>query len=148
ILPAIYNVSPKTGSVGTTVNVFGNGYAYEDWVYIQFGKTEIALPVKNVSARGSFSTSFAVDIQPSGTVTITGRSNIFGSATNQFRICGEITMVTPIAGSVGTVVSIIGNGYGAGEDVRVDFGVSATRVIGTVDTNGVFSTTFTIDTQA
>jgi len=148
ILPAIYNVSPKTGSVGTTVNVFGNGYAYEDWVYIQFGKTEIALPVKNVSARGSFSTSFAVDIQPLGTVTITGRSNIFGSATNQFRICGEITMVTPIAGSVGTVVSIIGNGYGAGEDVRVDFGVSATRVIGTVDTNGVFSTTFTIDTQA
>ncbi|MBI4777891.1 hypothetical protein HY792_03090, partial [Candidatus Desantisbacteria bacterium] len=150
ILPAIYNIEPKTGSVGTMINVFGNGYAGGDKVYISFGKTNDIKLVKSqdVSQMGSFATTFVVDIQPSGTVTIIGRSNTSGlSGTYQFRICGEITQVTPIIGSVGTPVSVTGNGYGANENIRIDFGAANTRTIATANSDGVFNTIFTVDTQ-
>ncbi|MEW6097358.1 MAG: cohesin domain-containing protein [bacterium] len=146
ILPCIILVSPWTGTVGSIVTVRGNGFGATEGVHISFGTTRtIQMTMADVS--GSFVTTFTVDTQPYGTTTIaaTGLNSGY-RVTMVFFILPKI-FVTPNIGTVGSIVTIAGNGYGANESIRVDFGITFAITMSTASVSGSFATTFTIDTQ-
>ncbi|MEK7813415.1 MAG: hypothetical protein AAB296_06605, partial [Candidatus Desantisbacteria bacterium] len=147
ILPNIFSVSPTCGSVGTLVTIKGNGYGATENILVDFGTTP---DVKQVYTDGTglFTTVFTVNLQPYGTCTIIAAGTATGvSAWKQFNISSVITGMTPTNGSVTTVVSISGNGFGSSEPIRIGFGKNATITSTTCDINGSFTTSFVIDTQ-
>ncbi|MBU1754608.1 hypothetical protein KKG56_12315, partial [bacterium] len=145
----IVSVTPQVGSVGTKVTVTGDGYGASESIRILLGNTP-TITTTTSSKCGLFSTTFTVDIQASGTVSVTayGKQDENNHVDDdQFRIRGEITLVSPTQGTVGTPITVNGNGYGSGEDVRIDFGLADGITSTTALGNGVFSVVFTIDTQ-
>ncbi|MEW6618394.1 MAG: cohesin domain-containing protein [bacterium] len=147
ILPKITMVMPTTGTVGSIVTVWGNGFGGNEDVRIDFGTTLMITSIP-ATLQGTFATTFTVDTQPYGTTTIRASGlSTGGSAFGTFRIVSSIICISPYIGSVGTRVTIWGNGYGALELVRIDFG--RTRSICTVFSNssGTFSALFTVDIQ-
>ncbi|MBI4738608.1 hypothetical protein HY772_03460, partial [Candidatus Woesearchaeota archaeon] len=149
IISHITHVLPATGSVGTLVTVRGDGYGASEAIRILLGNTPTIATTMS-SKWGSFSVSFTVNVQACGTVSVIAYGNN-NEALHQdddvFRIRGEITLVSPTQGTVGTPITINGNGYGANETVRIDFGLAEGITNATVQNNGVFSAVFTIDTQ-
>ncbi len=59
----------------------------------------------------------------------------------------KITSVLPTSGTIGTAVTIKGEGYLANEGIRIDFGTTLTICLTTADTNGSFTATFKADSQ-
>ncbi len=148
ILAQITLVSPTAGTVGTVVTVEGNGYGGNEVVRIDFGET-LSITTAESSSDGIFSTIFIVDLQPGGTTTITavgGTSSL--NATGSFTILAQITLTSPTAGTVGTVVTVEGNGYGGNEVVRIDFGETPSITITASSIEGTFSTAFIVDVQS
>ncbi|MBI4777743.1 hypothetical protein HY792_02310, partial [Candidatus Desantisbacteria bacterium] len=97
---------------------------------------------------GYFSAIFTIDNQSIGTNTITAYGTTTGtSAVSYFKVNPRLTLVTPDTGTVGTVVALSGDGYQAGELVRIDFGNSVTITTTTALGDGRILTGFTIDTQ-
>ncbi|MEK7813947.1 MAG: hypothetical protein AAB296_09310, partial [Candidatus Desantisbacteria bacterium] len=167
VTPRIILVSPSLGTVGTQIEFCGNGYCANDELKVYFGTTEVStegetdITVWTDPLRGSFTVYFTTGVRPAGTTTILARSKGYPGQrdTSTFFIIPKIIICTPTHGTVGTTISLEGNGYYATETVRIDFGTNGT--ITTVTTSGItqvtakdcwvggtFSTTFTIDTQA
>ncbi|PIP39772.1 hypothetical protein COX18_08985, partial [Candidatus Desantisbacteria bacterium CG23_combo_of_CG06-09_8_20_14_all_40_23] len=148
IQPNIWQVSPNNGTVGCSITVYGNGYGQTEPVQIDFGTTQ-AMTSTTTANNGSWTARFTVNKQSIGsnTVTATG-SNTGVVSISSFLVKPKITNITPTAGSVGTVVTILtGNGYQALELVRVDFGNTSSITQVSVEADGAFLTSFTIDTQ-
>ncbi|PIY19991.1 hypothetical protein COZ13_02430, partial [Candidatus Desantisbacteria bacterium CG_4_10_14_3_um_filter_40_18] len=143
IQPEVYMVTPTMGSVGTLVSVGGTGYAVEA-VTIDFG-THNNIKIQSTNDMGWFNTTFTIDVQAYGTTTITARG--VSSATNVFYILPEVVSVQPTSGSVGTIVTIRGTGYGATDGITVAFGGNPTIQQATASTHGSFTSTWTVDTQ-
>ncbi|MEK7812241.1 MAG: hypothetical protein AAB296_00645, partial [Candidatus Desantisbacteria bacterium] len=142
ILPDIILLTPQSGFVGDVVTVEGRGYSELGLVQIDFG-THQTITTILAGANGTFSTTFIVSTQTSGTKVITS----WGSFdTTTFVIMGQITIFTPTTGYIGQIVTIEGTGFGS-ETVRIDFGTHQTITTTLGSENGTFSTTFTIDTQ-
>ncbi|MEK7812519.1 MAG: hypothetical protein AAB296_02075, partial [Candidatus Desantisbacteria bacterium] len=73
--------------------------------------------------------------------------------TTVFLIQGKVRGLQPLSGPVGdTIVTLTGNGYGhhdtTSEEITIDFGTHYTITTTTSSTNGTFSVTFLISTQA
>ncbi|MBI4753207.1 hypothetical protein HY793_02385, partial [Candidatus Desantisbacteria bacterium] len=145
ILPQVVSVSPTAGSVGTVVIVSGTGYAATANITISFG-TNGSICTTNTGSFGSFSTTFTVDTQQYGTTTIIAGSTA-AIANNTFVILPQVVSVSPTAGTVGTVVTIAGTGYGASDTVTVAFGTNATIQTAKASTYGSLTTVFTVDVQ-
>ncbi|MEK7813414.1 MAG: hypothetical protein AAB296_06600, partial [Candidatus Desantisbacteria bacterium] len=155
ITPKITIVNPSRGVVDTVVTVEGTGFAgagNTEVIKINFGTHE-TITTTTTSLNGTFSVTFIVDTQPALTrvITATGLNSIitlsYGFATNTFFIEAEITLITPSTDVVGEVATLIGEGYGANEEVRIDFGTHKTITTTIASGNGTFSTTFIISTQ-
>ncbi|MEW6608609.1 MAG: right-handed parallel beta-helix repeat-containing protein, partial [bacterium] len=147
ILPALVQVTPAIGTVGTVVMVRGNGFGARELVAIRFGTTP-TIQTASTYAEGSFITTFSVNTQPYGTITISASGVASGvAAYNTFFIQPNIIRLTPAYGTVGSFVTISGNGFGAIEGIQIDFGTTLhiTQISST--SYGSFATTFTIDTQ-
>ncbi|MBI4753180.1 hypothetical protein HY793_02250, partial [Candidatus Desantisbacteria bacterium] len=146
IQPALYKISPTSGTVGANVTVYGNGFVASDVVFVKFGQTtEIA--TATVETQGSFTATFTINAQPLGWTTITASGTMNTTATNTFKIIPKITLVSPGNGTVGTIVRVEGNGYQASENVSIQFGTQAGIVIVSAFGDGSFTTTFTVNTQ-
>ncbi|MFH1097144.1 MAG: gliding motility-associated C-terminal domain-containing protein [Candidatus Desantisbacteria bacterium] len=144
--PIIQEVKPFQGTVGTTVLVAGAGYAASDSITILFGtNNNIQQTVAN--SEGLFSTTFTIDTQVYGTTAITA-SNGSVVAKNMFYILPQVVSMMPVTGTVGTVVTIAGTGYAASDNIIVAFGMNPTIQQTIANSSGLFSTTFTIDTQS
>ncbi|PIY20390.1 hypothetical protein COZ13_00880, partial [Candidatus Desantisbacteria bacterium CG_4_10_14_3_um_filter_40_18] len=146
IIGNITGIVPSFGSVGSRVTVTGNGFAVEEPINIYFGVGIIT--DTNTNDHGEWTAHFTVNTQPAGTTTVSvvalsSPQELLGG----FYIHGNVLSMTPIDGTVGTGVFISGNGYGAGEDIRISLGETITRGMGNASSYGVFGFTFTIDTQ-
>ncbi|MEK7274479.1 MAG: hypothetical protein AAB110_04410, partial [Candidatus Desantisbacteria bacterium] len=149
ILSSVYSVSPSEGSVGTVVNISGNGYAANDVVTVSFG-TNAGIQTTVANQHGSWTTSFTVDVQSYGTTTITAigaTTNGVSVATNVFSIRSQVVSVQPANGTVGTVVTVAGTGYAAGDGITVAFGTNSNIRQTVASQCGSFTTTFTVDVQ-
>ncbi|MEK9148714.1 MAG: hypothetical protein AAB267_01565, partial [Candidatus Desantisbacteria bacterium] len=153
ILSKIYFVSPSLGTVGTVVTIRGNGYGFNEQIEVNFGTTQTvaattASGVGDSGHGGTWTTSFTVNKQQFGTTTITGwglTSN--DSGTNIFMIKARMFGIAPASGTIGSWVTIYGDGYKAGEIIRVDFGSTQTITQGVAAPEGSFTISFTVDTQ-
>ncbi|MEK7812679.1 MAG: hypothetical protein AAB296_02875, partial [Candidatus Desantisbacteria bacterium] len=117
IMPAIFSVSPSKGTVGTLVTIKGNGFGDTKKIRIAFG-TNPSISTIYSDSSGSFTSSFTIDIQSKGITTITATGLVTGAtATNTFEITAEL-IITPMSGTVGTLVVVNGQGFGATEAIR------------------------------
>ncbi|PIX16135.1 hypothetical protein COZ71_08470, partial [Candidatus Desantisbacteria bacterium CG_4_8_14_3_um_filter_40_12] len=152
IKPEIWSVSPTRGSIGTTIVLKMTGYGQGEWVSIDFGDMQnIGYSSEVTSGSGTALATITIQAQPYGTTTIMAvGTNTLASAVNKFVIIPNITLVTPKLGSVGTMVSVTGDGYGKSETVTVQFGTGAVSLTKTTIANqlGTFSLTWTVNTQA
>ena len=64
-----------------------------------------------------------------------------------YQIQPNIISIVPNTGSVGTRVTVRGNGFGTSNGIRVAFGVNATISNTTAASNGSFTAVWTVDTQ-
>ncbi|MEK7812773.1 MAG: hypothetical protein AAB296_03350, partial [Candidatus Desantisbacteria bacterium] len=155
VVQRISKVSPAVGTVGTLVTITGDGYYKNEQIDISFGTTA-AIGAIWTNAGGDFITTFSIDTQPSqynggnpGTTAInaTGyRSKLV--STDGLVIIGNITCVTPSLGTVGTMITIKGNGFKASEMMRISFGTNIDiNYFPTADNKGSFTQSFVIDTQ-
>ncbi|PIX16596.1 hypothetical protein COZ71_07315, partial [Candidatus Desantisbacteria bacterium CG_4_8_14_3_um_filter_40_12] len=139
-------VTPTSGTVGRVVQVHGEGFTYNEKVRVDFGKTP-SVSVVYTDIDGIFNATFTINTQPCGTTTILAKDDPGVSAETTLCIHGKVTLVTPNRGTVGTRVNVSGNGYGAGEQIRLEFG-STMSIGNTLASNmGTFTIDFTIDTQ-
>ncbi|MEK7812859.1 MAG: hypothetical protein AAB296_03780, partial [Candidatus Desantisbacteria bacterium] len=159
VLPKVLGVDPTSGTVGTLMTVWGNGFGGSKnggtRVKISFGTTPSVVVVNADTSTGSFTASFNADIQPA-TTTITafrinaGNQSAEGTDTAIFIVKGRITEVTPQIGTIGTAITIKGDGWAANESIRVDFGktIAIATITSPYNTSaGTFSYTFTVDDQ-
>ncbi|PIX17025.1 hypothetical protein COZ71_05475, partial [Candidatus Desantisbacteria bacterium CG_4_8_14_3_um_filter_40_12] len=148
ILPAIINVNPSSGPVGLMVTVTGNGYPANNALRVKFGTEPTITSIVSDTTAGSFTVSFIINTQPAGTTTIEvwdSSNTIFATAT--FKIGGRLTRISPNTGSVGTIVTLEGDGFGSPDGLRVDLGTKW-GITSLSITGGTWTTTFTIDTQS
>ncbi|MEW6609557.1 MAG: hypothetical protein AB1414_19285, partial [bacterium] len=147
ILPHIILVSPAEGTVGTIIRICGNGYGANSLIRVEFGITP-TIQITSSYAGGSFSTTWTVDTQPYGTTTVVGYDDVLGiQSGNKIKILPNIIVITPGQGTVGSVVTVLGNGFGANKVIRLDFGTTAMIQTTSSYSEGSWSTTFTVDTQ-
>ncbi|MDI6782406.1 MAG: IPT/TIG domain-containing protein, partial [bacterium] len=144
ILPEVVSVSPTKGTIGTIVTINCTGYAAGDMITVVFG-TNANIQQAEASVYGTFSTTWTVDTQSIGTTTITVCG--ISMATNVFEILPNVYEVIPTSGTVGTIVTIQGTGYAAGDHITVSFGTNANIQQTVVSSSGSFSTTWTVDIQ-
>ncbi|MEK7813924.1 MAG: hypothetical protein AAB296_09195, partial [Candidatus Desantisbacteria bacterium] len=147
IRPAIYATTPTIGTVGMSVTINGNGFGANEGILVGFGTT-VTITEVSTDASGEFEAIFTIDNQSIGSNTITAQGTTTGtSAVSYFKVEPRLTLITPTSGSVGTIVSLEGDGYQANELVRIKFGNNNTITTTAALSNGRISTNFTIDTQ-
>ncbi|MEK7813810.1 MAG: hypothetical protein AAB296_08625, partial [Candidatus Desantisbacteria bacterium] len=129
---------PVSGTVGKMVTITGAGYRYGETIDVKFGTTNkisttvASLETGNYGNGATFATTFTVDMQSYGQVTIEAVGKTSGAKGNRtFWLSSNITLITPSIGTVGTWVSIFGNGYAASETIRIDLGTTKTITVGT-----------------
>ncbi|MEW6609899.1 MAG: IPT/TIG domain-containing protein, partial [bacterium] len=144
--PKITSLLPTFGTIGTIVMLKGEGYLPSEQIQIDFGTTR-SITVSTSDSYGSFTATFKVDSQGYGlkTITATGLESD-GIGTSIFQVINpKITSVLPTSGTIGTKVTIKGEGYLASESIRIDFGTILTIGLTTADAQGSFMTIFKID---
>lgn len=123
VAPAISELSPSSGPVGTTVTISGASFgSTQGSSFVSFNGTR-AVPISWND------TSIVADVPlytTSGPVTVTVASNAASSPTN-FTVTPYITGIAPAAGPVGSLVSITGFNFSPGGTVSFN-GVGATTV--------------------
>ncbi|MEK7812136.1 MAG: hypothetical protein AAB296_00115, partial [Candidatus Desantisbacteria bacterium] len=140
-------ITPSIGTVGTWVSITGNGYAASEIIRIDLGTTK-TITIATATAGGSFSTRFMVDNQPYGTTTVTAYGNISKQQINgKFKVIQRIANVSPHSGGVGSVITVTGDGYHAGQGIVLSFGSTANIATTVIGANGRFEAVFTVDMQ-
>ncbi|MEW6095659.1 MAG: prenyltransferase/squalene oxidase repeat-containing protein, partial [bacterium] len=146
MLGRITLVSPQQGTVGTLIEVSGDGFAANERIEIDFG-TNPTIAVTWSDNAGRFKAVFTADTQPGcGTITVSAKGKDC-VAYSWFRMLGRITLVSPQQGTVGTIVAVSGDGFAAKERIEIDFGTNPTITITWSDNAGRFWAVFTADTQ-
>ncbi|MFH0774615.1 MAG: right-handed parallel beta-helix repeat-containing protein, partial [bacterium] len=150
IKPKIYLLSPLSGYVDDTVEVFGAGYSqYPGKINIYFATNPTPEAIGTATQDGTFSVAFTVPHKPAGQRTVKATDFVSGFSYDvQFVILGRITSISPSSGRCGSEVTVEGDGYGASEQIDISFGINPTITTGTSSGDGDFLITFIIDTQA
>ncbi|MEW6608130.1 MAG: Ig-like domain-containing protein, partial [bacterium] len=143
--PRIF-IQPTAGTVGIGVSVTGVDFPVNEVVAIDFGITA-SIVVTTTDGLGQFNASFVVDTQAGcGSITVVARSKDC-VVSDWFRMLGRITLVSPQQGTIGTVISVSGDGFAAKERIEIDFGTNPTITVTWSDNAGRFWAVFTADTQ-
>ncbi|MDI6782455.1 MAG: hypothetical protein QME49_10205, partial [bacterium] len=147
ILPNVFLVTPTEGTVGRVITVSGNGYGGSESIKINFGVTSSIVFITSAS-QGSFTVTFTINTQPYGLTTIIAHQDNIGlKAYGTFAIESNIILISPKQGTVGTIITVRGNGFIASHAIKLDFGIMRTIQTTSTYAHGSFTTTFTIDTQ-
>lgn len=144
--PTISYLSPSNGAVGTAVTVFGSGFSATNNT-VHFGNAIIT----NLYSPDGQSVSFTVPAQLNGygtqqvglgsySVTVTN-SQGYTSNDASFTVTSTIgntnntlaiSYLSPVSGSVGTVVTIYGTGFTSDSTVHFGSGVVANPIISNI----------------
>ncbi|MEK9150409.1 MAG: hypothetical protein AAB267_10250, partial [Candidatus Desantisbacteria bacterium] len=147
VVPQIIGITPTTGTVGTIVGLIGNGYTGNEVISVGFGQIgSIATMAANTN--GQFSNTFTIGSQPYGTTTVTAIGLVSQHQANTvFMVTQQVVSISPQAGTIGTIVTMIGNGYGLSAAVRIDLGSIQSIALVSSNVNGVFTAIFTVGLQ-
>ncbi|MEW6103971.1 MAG: right-handed parallel beta-helix repeat-containing protein [bacterium] len=140
--------TPSSGPVGGLVTIYGGQLGTNTIILIDFGTT-LTIATTLSSPNGTFSTTFIVDTQPSGTTVITARNVLGDITTNSFFIYFlKIDSVSPKAGHIGIPITIQGKNYMVSKEVQIDFGTTQTIATAITENDGRFLASFVVNTQA
>jgi hypothetical protein len=144
VVPNI-TLSPVSGSVGDTVSLSGSGFAAASQITLLFDSMQQGSTL--ATALGSFSgATFTVPNAASGNHTVSAQDASAHAAQAIYAV-GQQASVSPATGTVGTSVSVSGNGFGAGVPLSIKFaGEPVTTVPAglTTRSDGTFSGTFAV----
>ncbi|MEW6617746.1 MAG: right-handed parallel beta-helix repeat-containing protein [bacterium] len=147
VIPRIFMITPSLGTVGTLITVEGAGFDATEGICINFGTTP-TIAYTTTNFYGAFSAVFTIDTQPYGITTITGRGMVSGNMDRcPFIILPNIGFINPTSGTIGSIVTVMGNGFGATELIRIEFGTTPTITLATTNAFGGFEVIFTVDSQ-
>ncbi len=143
--PQIISVYPSVGPVNTMVTVSGNGFGRNEPICLIFD--QLGTVTTGVSTdRGEILVAFSASIGNYGNKEIIVRSLTTDvSCYDKFMIVSRIVSVSPQVGPVGSCVTVIGDGYGMTETVRVKLDKNDIAVAKAV--SGVFNAVFTVSPQ-
>ena len=147
VIPRI-SLSRTTGTTGNSLQVTGNGYAYPSSVNVNFNG--LLQTTANPDTGGNFSVTFNVPAIASGTYPIAATDGnnaaITASANFTNTVTPTITM-TKTSGTVGTSVTVNGNGFAANES-NIQVTMSGNQIQGsptaTALANGTWTLNFTV----
>ncbi|MFC1968371.1 IPT/TIG domain-containing protein [Chloroflexota bacterium] len=137
---AVIDLYPSSGSVGSTVDVYGDGFNPSTPITITYDGGWVQAATSN--SLGSFTAFFTVPASSQGahTVTATGTS----TASRIFTVTVNPTItVSPTSGDVGTSVSVAGTGFSQSSSVYITF-AGAQVANTTSNTYGSFNVIFTV----
>ena len=151
VTPQILTLSSTSGTVGTTVNVTGNGFAASaSSLTLVFGGTDYSMSGTTNPSGVLTSASFTVPTVAAGSypVAVSDGTNTSPNYATNYTVNAALS-VSPTSGTVGSTATLSGTGYTSGKTVatsNVTFGSSGTVTITTqtVATNGTWSATFTV----
>jgi hypothetical protein len=138
---AVTSVTPASGTVGSYVTITGGG-SFEDGdtlFLIQFG-SGISFTSSGSVTGGNVTTSFPVPPVSRGSYTITVTDQHSNSDTTLFPfvVTPRITIADPILGTVGTTVTVSGNGFQANSSVEILFDTTTVATT-TASATGIIS---------
>ncbi len=155
VTPQILSLSSTTGTVGTTVTVTGNGFkASASSVSLVFGGTTFTMSGTTSSSGVLSSASFTVpavaDVSGGYTVAISDGTNTSANYTTKYTVTPQILSLSSTTGTVGTTVTVTGNGFKASaSSVSLVFGGTTFTMSGTTSSSGVLSSaSFTVPAVA
>ena len=146
VVSAIY-VNPSQGYVGTRVDVDGNGFGGNVWVYLYWDSTYLG-GVRTDNS-GSFRNIFSFNVPPSpyGIHTITAIDDNGNRATATFLVISNLVL-DKHTGSYYTLVNFQCTGYSANKPIYIiwDMGSSYQHILasGYTDGDGSFSGNFRV----
>lgn len=118
-LSPVISIKPASGSVGTSISVSGDGFAFNSEVKVYWEEKIVATSKTN--EKGSFSASFIAPQAPCGYYKIIAIDEKKYNAYTSFRIIPKITKLSLTKASPGSVVEITGNGFTKESEVVVYF---------------------------
>ncbi|MDD4860468.1 MAG: IPT/TIG domain-containing protein, partial [Dehalococcoidales bacterium] len=147
VIPCIM-VDPTTATPGTSIKAEGHGfYSNEQGIFLTLDETKINTYGFTSDSNGRWSTSFTLPEFAGGTghlIKAFGSSTLIASVSPVAFTVTPMMTVTPLAGAVGSLVSVSGKGFAANETgVTVTWDGAA--VAGTsASINGIWATTFLV----
>ncbi|MEK7812604.1 MAG: IPT/TIG domain-containing protein, partial [Candidatus Desantisbacteria bacterium] len=143
IMANIRPLQPTIGTVGSWVTVNGFGFVAEA-VTVAFGAT--SMPGTTANSNGTFTTSFTVPPTP-GTTAVVQAARNESTGTDTYTIIPRIYSVNPSQGSIGTLITVKGDGLGTNDNVTVNFGAVVASST-TASSKGTWTCVFTAPAQA
>jgi hypothetical protein len=149
IIPSI-SLSTEQGAVGSNLTVNGKGFnSSESNIQITYDGTPVQTDIV-ADNKGSWQSTFKVPSSGRGQHTIDAKGTTPATevADLTFTVNPKIT-ITPTSGCVGTVIGIVGSGFGVGEtNIKVTYdGLAVKTEIG-ADSEGSWQSSFSIPTSA
>lgn len=133
------NLNVFSAPVGQQISITGTGFSAARTVVVRFDSAQVATSITN--SVGTFGTLLTVPDTYSGSHTITATDSIY-TKTITLTVIPSMA-ISPVSGSVGTLVTISGTGFSAGRTIAVRF--DSTQVAtSSVNNVGKLSTTFTV----
>ncbi|MFH1860415.1 MAG: hypothetical protein ABH870_05320, partial [bacterium] len=147
--PGGIEVTPYYGTVGipATLSTYEITFAANERVRIDFGTIQ-SFTIVTADVEGKFSLPFTIPIHNAGiaTITATGLNSTLATTTT-FAVLN--LSITPVTGTVGTIITITGEGYDNSEYITIFFGTTPDPITTvTASDAGSFSTTFTANLQS
>ena len=140
-------IDPIAGSAGTTINVAGHGFGVnEKNVAVTFDGL-IVMSGMAASENGSWSTSFPAPPSARGARAVDASGDITKGTdiVNKTFTVSPVVKMDPIAGGVGTLVTVTATGFTTAEGgVKVLFSGKEVRSGITSEVNGSWSTSFSV----
>lgn len=129
--PAISGFSPSSGTIGTTVTIFGENFSPTP------AKNSVTFNGASALVASATSTDIVTTVPAGATtgpiyVTVDGET---GKSATVFEVIPSITGFSPASGIVGTTVTITGTGFGTSSDnTTVAFNGTSAVIAGTTST--------------
>ena len=129
------SLSPSSGPINAEITVTGTGFGSDRVVTIRFAEEHVR--TTGTDAKGSFRDQFVVPQTKSGNHNITAGDGL--TSTSAVYTVTTSSEVIPVAGHVGTIITVTGTGFTGAVTIQYDDLVIATT---TADANGAFSISF------
>ncbi|MEW6141780.1 MAG: IPT/TIG domain-containing protein [Chloroflexota bacterium] len=141
---ATINVSPASGTVGTSVTVTGTVDANGNTFEIQWDGAAITSG-SAPSGSTNITSTFSIPNTTGGVHTVTLKDTATQVTASTTVTVNPAITVTPATGSVGTIITVNGSGFNASETgVTINYDGTPTNAVVTVSSSGSWSTTFNI----
>ncbi len=145
-LPSRITITSTSGLIGTTVTLIGTAFATQTQVSVSFG-TNPTITTTQSSLNGTFSATFKVSPQSSGTKIIIAKNSSGNFATTTFYLIPSNISVSPSFALAGKEITIQGSSFFENREISISFSTSSTITTTISGPNGIFSTTFLVPTE-